>query len=210
MGTLLGYARVSTADQTTDGQTTALKAAGCQRVWTEVASGARTRRPVLDELVATTTAGDTIVVTRLDRLGRSLPHLLQLVETLTAHEVGLQSLAEEINTTSATGRLVLHVFGALAEFERGLNHERTIAGLAAARTRGRVGGRPRALTAAQLTHAKTLAGSGTPVRVIAELLGVGRSTMYRALVDTQPGCATPIFAPEGEESTSIGETKRQG
>ena len=136
---LLGYARVSTGDQSADGQVDALKAAGCQRVWTEVASGARTRRPALDELVAAAAAGDTVVVTRLDRLGRSLPHLLQLVENLTVHDVGLRSLAEEIDTTSATGRLVLHVFGALAEFERGLNHERTMAGLAAARARGRVG-----------------------------------------------------------------------
>lgn len=121
------------------------------------------------------------MVTRLDRLGRSLPHLLHLVETLTAHEVGLHSLAEEINTTTATGRLVLHVFGALAEFERGLNHERTLAGLAAARTRGRVGGRPPALSGGRLAHARALAAAGVPVAEIADTLLVGRSTVYRAL-----------------------------
>ncbi len=95
--------------------------------------------------------------------------------------MGLRSLAEHIDTTSATGRLVLHVFGALAEFERSLMHERTMAGLIAARARGRTGGRPRALTVAQLAHAKKLASAGTPVREIAEILGAGRSTLYRAL-----------------------------
>ncbi|PBJ66882.1 DNA invertase, partial [Mycobacterium avium subsp. hominissuis] len=128
---LLGYARVSTSDQSLTGQIDALRAAGCERVWTDVASGARARRPGLDELVAAVVAGDTVVVTRLDRLGRSLPHLLGLVENLAAAGVGLRSLAEEIDTSSATGRLVLHVFGALAEFERGINHERTMGGLAA-------------------------------------------------------------------------------
>ena len=117
---LLGYARVSTSDQSLAGQVDALRAAGCERVWTDVASGARAHRPALDELVAAAAAGDNVVVTRLDRLGRSLPHLLGLVEDLAAAGVGLRSLGEEIDTSSATGRLVLHVFGALAEFERGL------------------------------------------------------------------------------------------
>jgi DNA invertase Pin-like site-specific DNA recombinase len=112
-----------------------------------------------------------VVVCRLDRLGRSLPDLLNLIEDLAAGDVGLRSLAEQIDTTSATGRLVLHVFGALAEFERALMHERTMAGLVAARSRGRVGGRPRALTATQLAHAEALAAAGTPVREIAEILG---------------------------------------
>ncbi|MGB0971367.1 MAG: recombinase family protein, partial [Mycobacterium sp.] len=132
---MLGYARVSTSDQSVDGQVDALRAEGCERVWTDVASGARTSRPAFDELLATATPGDTLAVCRLDRLGRSLPHLLSLVEDLAAQGVGLRSLSEQIDTASATGRLVLHVFGALAEFERGLNHERTMAGLAAARAR---------------------------------------------------------------------------
>jgi DNA invertase Pin-like site-specific DNA recombinase len=181
MGELLGYARVSTNDQHLESQAYALSAAGCTRVWTDVASGMRTQRPALDEMVATVAAGDTVVVCRLDRLGRSLPDLLNLIEKLAHCNVGLRSLAEQIDTTSATGRLVLHVFGALAEFERSLMHERTMAGLVAARSRGRVGGRPRALTPAQLAHAQALAAAGTPVREIAELLGAGRSTMYRAL-----------------------------
>lgn len=117
---LLGYARVSTTDQSVSTQRDALTTAGCEHVWTDVASGALANRPALGELLTNATAGDTVVVTRLDRLGRSLPHLLSLVEDLGARDVG--SLAEQIDTTSATGRLVLHVFGALAEFERGLNH----------------------------------------------------------------------------------------
>jgi DNA invertase Pin-like site-specific DNA recombinase len=178
---LLGYARVSTSDQSADGQLDALEAAGCERVWTEMASGARARRPALDELFAAAAMGDTVVVCRLDRLGRSLPHLLGLVEDLTAHGVGLRSLAEQIDTASATGRLVLHVFGALAEFERGINYERTMAGLAAARARGRVGGRPPALSGRRLAHARELAAAGVPVTEIADTLLVGRSTVYRAL-----------------------------
>ena len=179
---LLGYSRVSTSDQSATAQYDALSAAGCEHVWTDVASGAHAHRPALNELLAAATAGDTVTVMRLDRLGaRSLPHLLSLVEDLAARNVGLRSLAEKIDTTSATGRLVLHVFGALAEFERGLNHERTLAGLAAARARGRVGGRPRSLTATQLSHAQALAAAGTPVREIAELLSVARSTLYHSL-----------------------------
>ena len=103
-------------------QQDALSAAGCERVWTDVASGARARRPALDELLAAVQADDTVAVTRLDRFGRSLPHLLSLVENLAAQDVGLRSLAVQIDTSSATGRLVLHVFGALAEFERGINY----------------------------------------------------------------------------------------
>ena len=146
-----------------------------------MASGVHAHRPDLDELVAVAGARDTVVVCRLDRLGRSLPDLLNLVRDSTVRDIGVRSLAQQIDTTSATGRLVLHVFGALAEFERALTHERTMAGLTAARSRGRVGGRPRALTTAQLAHAQALAATGTPVREIAELLGAGRSTVYRAL-----------------------------
>ncbi|ORB68109.1 MULTISPECIES: recombinase family protein [Mycobacterium] len=178
---LLGYARVSTSDQSVAGQLDALHAAGCERVWTDVASGTLARRPGLDDLIAVATEGDTVVTTRLDRLGRSLPHLLDLVEELSAHNVGLRSLAEEIDTNSATGRLVLHVFGALAEFERGINHERTMAGLNAARARGRVGGRPMALSGQRLAHAREMAAAGVPVPEIASTLLVGRSTVYRAL-----------------------------
>lgn len=181
MGELLGYARVSTADQNADGQTDALRAAGVQRIWTDVASGLHARRPGLAELMEASAAGDVVVVCRLDRLGRSLPELLVLVEELAARGVGLRSLAEQIDTSSAAGRLVLHVFGALAEFERALMHERTLAGLTAARSRGRVGGRPRALSGSRLAHAQELAAAGTPAREIATILGVARSTVYSSL-----------------------------
>ncbi len=181
MHQLLGYARVSTADQSPSAQCDALTAAGCERIWTEVASGTRSCRPALDELVAVATTEDIVVVTRLDRLGRSLPDLLSLIEDLTSRGIGLRSLSEQIDTTSATGRLVLHVFGALAEFERGLMHERTMAGLAAARSRGRVGGRPPALAGPRLDHARELAAAGMPATEIARVLLVGRSTVYRAL-----------------------------
>lgn len=186
MGELLGYARVSTADQSAASQIDALRDAGVERIWTDVASAVRTHRPALAELAATAAPGDTVVVCRLDRLGRSLPELLALVEDLTGRGVGLRSLGEQIDTTSAAGRLVLQVFGALAEFERALMHERTLAGLAAARARGRAGGRPPALSVAQRRHAADLAAAGTPVRQIAELLGAGRSTVYRALRDRLP------------------------
>jgi DNA invertase Pin-like site-specific DNA recombinase len=182
---LLGYAWVSTSDQSATAQCDALSAAGCEHVWADIASGARADRPALNELLAAATAGDTVTVTRLDRLGRSLPHLLSLVEDLAARNVGLRSLAEKIDTTSATGRLVLHVFGALAEFRRGLNRMRTLAGLTVAQARGRVGGRPRSLTATQLSHAQALAAAGTPVRETADLLSVGRSTLYRSLQQSQ-------------------------
>jgi DNA invertase Pin-like site-specific DNA recombinase len=181
MDRLLGYARVSTSEQTVRSQVDALEKAGCVQVWTDTASGARADRPALDELLTEVSSGDTVVVTRLDRLGRSLPHLLDLVEQLASRDIGLRSLGEQIDTTSATGRLILHVFAALAEFERGINHERTMAGLAAARSRGRIGGRPKALTSQRLDHARQLAASGMAVPDIADMLLVGRSTLYRAL-----------------------------
>jgi DNA invertase Pin-like site-specific DNA recombinase len=172
---------VSTVDQSLASQVDALRAAGCQRVWTDVASGARTSRPGLADLVSMAATGDTVVTARLDRLGRSLPHLLHVVEHLSDRNVGLRSLAEQIDTSSAAGRLVLHVFGALAEFERGINHERTMAGLASARARGRVGGRPPALSGARLAHAREMAASGVSAAEFADTLLVGRSTVYRAL-----------------------------
>jgi len=187
---MLGYARVSTSDQTVRSQVDALEKAGCVLVWTDTASGARAERPALDELLTEAQGGDTIVVTRLDRLGRSLPHLLDLVEHLASRAVGLRSLSEQIDTTNATGRLILHVFAALAEFERGINHERTMAGLAAARSRGRIGGRPKVLTGHRLDHARRLAESGMSVPDIAEMLLVGRSTLYRALNHQQEGDRT--------------------
>jgi DNA invertase Pin-like site-specific DNA recombinase len=138
----IGYARVSTADQTLALQQDALQAAGCGRVFADTIGGATDARPGLDEALAFARAGDVLVVWRLDRLGRSLKYLIELINRLHEREVGFKSLTEQIDTTTSGGKLIFHVFGALAEFERDLIRERTQAGLAAARARGRLGGRP--------------------------------------------------------------------
>jgi DNA invertase Pin-like site-specific DNA recombinase len=141
-GHLVGYARVSTIDQNPQLQLDALDRAGCTRVFVDHASGSRTDRPQLTAALDYLRRDDTLCVWRLDRLGRSLPHLIQVATTLTDRGVALRSLTEQIDTASASGRLILHIFGALAEFERALISERTLAGLAAARARGTIGGRP--------------------------------------------------------------------
>jgi DNA invertase Pin-like site-specific DNA recombinase len=179
----IGYARVSTGEQTLALQLDALAAAGCGRVFEETASGATAERPVLKEALAYARPGDTLVVWRLDRLGRSLKHLIEAVTELQGRGVGFRSLTERIDTTTSGGKLVFHVFGALAEFERDLVRERTHAGLAAARARGRTGGRPK-----KLADPKTLAlaqrlydEGGTDVATICRTLGVSRATLYRYL-----------------------------
>lgn len=182
---LIGYARVSTAEQSTDLQLDALNGAGVEQVFTdEGISGSVSSRPELDRCLAHLRPGDTLVVWRLDRLARSLRNLLELVESLSARGIHLRSLTESIDTSSASGRLVLSVFGALAEFERSLIIERTQAGLAAARARGARIGRPTAMTTGQVEQAKTLVGAGHRVSEVARTLGVGRSTLYRVLGET--------------------------
>ncbi|SDD23767.1 Site-specific DNA recombinase [Rhodococcus tukisamuensis] len=177
----MGYARVSTADQNPDLQSDALSAAGCFKVWTDIASGAKTDRPELAALMDVLRSGDTLVVWRLDRLGRSLPHLIETIAELEQRGVAFRSLTESIDTSTAGGRLIFHVFGALADFERSLIRERTVAGLAAARERGRVGGRPAALTPAKKRQANKVRAEGVPMSEIAEVLKVARSTLYRHL-----------------------------
>jgi DNA invertase Pin-like site-specific DNA recombinase len=139
----IGYARVSTKDQNVDLQLDALKQAGCERIYQEVASGAKTARPELDRLLVDIHAGDTIVIWKLDRLGRSLKHLVELMGKLVERKIGLLSLNDPVDTTNAQGRLVFNLSASLAEFERELIQERTHAGLSAARARGRIGGRPK-------------------------------------------------------------------
>lgn len=179
---LIGYARVSTADQDPALQLDALGLAGAQRVFTDHGvSGSVASRPELDRCLEQLREGDTLVVWRLDRLARSLRNLLALVETLTQRGVHLRSLTESIDTGSASGRMILSVFGALAEFERELIRERTAAGLDAARSRGAKLGRPASLTGDQLAQARTLVTAGHRVPEVARTLGVGRSTLYRAL-----------------------------
>jgi DNA invertase Pin-like site-specific DNA recombinase len=182
MGHLLGYARVSTADQQPQLQVDALHYAGCYRVFTETASGARSDRLVLEQVLDQLRPGDTLVVWKLDRLGRSLRHLVDMVTGLADRGIGFRSLQEAIDTTTPGGKLVFHVFAALAEFERDLIRERTSAGLAAARARGRQGGRPSGLTGHKLQVAQQMYSSGQyTVAAIAKTLGVSRASIYRHL-----------------------------
>src|SRR6266516_876637 len=185
MGHLLGYARVSTTDQHPDLQVDALTQAGCYRVFTDRASGACADRAQLTAVLDQLRPGDTLVVWKLDRLGRSLRHLVDTVTGLAARGVGFRSLQEQVDTTTPGGKLVFHVFAALAEFERDLVGERTTAGLAAARARGRHGGRPSVLTGNRLRVARELYASGQyTVAAIAKTLGVSRASIYRHLSKT--------------------------
>jgi DNA invertase Pin-like site-specific DNA recombinase len=184
---LIGYARVSTGDQTTDPQTDQLTAAGCERIFAETVSGSRRERPELDALLDYIRSGDVLVIAKLDRLGRSLHHLLDTIADLDAKGIGLRSLNEGIDTTTSTGRLLLHILGAIAQFERDLIIERTNVGLSAARARGRVGGRPIALTPEKLEAARALIASGNSVVVAAKAVGVGKATLYRRLSDEIAG-----------------------
>lgn len=177
----IGYARVSTEDQNLDLQRRALTAAGCDQIFEDRVSGAIAERPGLAKAMAAANAGDVLVVWRLDRLGRSLPHLIDILRTLGDRQAGFRSLSEGMDTTTAGGRLIYNVMGALAEFERSLIVERTTAGMSAARARGVVVGRRKALTPAQIAHARMLIAGGETPTVVARSLNVGRSTLYRAL-----------------------------
>lgn len=180
MNQRIGYARVSTDDQHLDLQRDALTRAGCSAIYEEAASGKSAARPELEQCRKALRAGDTLVVWRLDRLGRSLPDLVQIVADLERQSVGFESLTERIETGSAAGRLVFHVFAALAEFERGLIRERTQAGLAAARARGRAGGRRPKLDEQQVREIKVLLRDpGIQVADVARRYGVSRTTLYK-------------------------------
>jgi len=178
---MFGYARVSTNSQDEALQLDALNRAGVDRIYSDHASGATTTRPALDELLGHLRAGDTLVIWRLDRLGRSLRHLLDVVADLEGRGVALRSLTESIDTSTTGGKLVFHVFAALAEFERDLIRERTRAGLDAARSRGRVGGRPTVWTADKREQAQRMLAEGKDVSTVAKVLGVSRSSVYRSL-----------------------------
>ena len=179
---LVGYARVSTQEQDLALQLDALHRAGCERVFEEKASGAQRDRPALKAALDYMREGDTLVVWKLDRLARSLKQLIETVEAFAGRGIGLRSLTEAIDTTTAGGKLVFHIFAALAEFERGVIRERTLAGLQAARARGRVGGRPPALKAKDLAAAKAmLKDPEITVAEVARRMGVAASTLYRHL-----------------------------
>lgn len=177
---LIGYARVSTQDQNPQLQIDALQQAGCDKIFTEKASGARADRPELQAALDYMRDGDTLVVWRLDRLARSVKQLIGTVEALDERQIGFRSLTEAIDTTTSGGRLVFHLFAALAEFERSIIRERTRAGLDAAIARGRKGGRPPSLSDADRAAALALfADPKIPIKDIAKRLNVSEATLYR-------------------------------
>ena len=176
----IGYARISTADQNLDLQTDALKAAGCEKFFQDIASGAKDERRGLANAVEFARAGDVLIVWKLDRLGRSLKHLIETVNQLHAKGVGFASVQESIDTTTSGGKLIFHVFGALAEFERELIRERTNAGLKAARARGRTGGRKQKLTPKQIEMARAMVSDpNISINEICKMLGISKPTLYR-------------------------------
>lgn len=179
---IVGYARVSTVEQNTDRQHDALTAAGCERVFTDHASGRLARRPQLDAALDYLRAGDVLVVQSLDRLGRSVQHLVELASVLDEREIDLRVITQGIDTTTPGGRLTFHILASIAEFERSLLSERTREGLASARARGRKGGRRPKMTPSKLATARTLRDGGEhTVAQIAEIIGVSRATVHRAL-----------------------------
>lgn len=179
---LIGYARVSTHDQNLALQIDALKKAGCNKIFRDKISGSKTERPGLKAALDFVRDGDTLLVWRLDRLGRSLKHLIETVNQLEERRIGFRSLQEAIDTTTSGGRLIFQIFGALAEFERNLIRERTQAGLAAARARGRKGGRPRALNQTKVGLAYTLYDEKKhTIKEICQILGISKPTFYSYL-----------------------------
>ena len=181
----VGYARISTKDQSLNLQVDALQKAECEKVYKEVASGAKTARPILNDLLSRLRAGDVLVIWKLDRLGRSLKHLVTLATELMEREIGLISLNDPVDTTSAQGRLIFNIFASLAEFERDLIRERTQAGLEAARARGRKGGRPRGLSkkaeATAMAVETLYRERQLSVQGICDQLGISKPTLYSYL-----------------------------
>jgi DNA invertase Pin-like site-specific DNA recombinase len=177
---LVGYGRVSTTDQNPALQEDALRSAGCEKLFIEKVSSGKKERPQLAAALDYVREGDTLVVWRLDRLARSLHQLIETVEALEARKIALKSLTESIDTSTPGGRLVFHVFGSIAEFERAIIRERTKAGVMAAKARGRSGGRPAKLEGERAEHAKNLLSAGTSVSAVARSMGVSRSTVLRA------------------------------
>lgn len=182
---IFGYQRISTKEQEFDLQTDALRKYGCEKIFSDIASGAKTSRPALNELITQLRPNDVIVVYKLDRLGRSLKHLIELIDSFTNMEVGIVSLNDPIDTTSPHGRLITNVFASMAEFERELIIERTKAGLSAARARGRKGGRPEGISKEaenKAAAAEALYKDGKlSISEICQQLSIARSTLYKYL-----------------------------
>ncbi len=180
---LIGYARVSTLDQNLDLQADALNGAGCDEIYSDVASGAKDKRPGLDQALARLQSGDTLIVWKLDRLGRSMKHLIETVNELGARGVDFQSVEEKIDTTTPAGRFFFHIFAAIAEFERGMISERTVAGLTAARARGRKGGAKPKLDAEQIHIMKRLARDNIAVNSICSIFNISRRSYFRYMAE---------------------------
>lgn len=188
----IGYARISTPDQNLQLQIDELKKAGCKKIFTDIASGARDDRKGLEEILEFLRPADTLVVWKLDRLGRSLKHLIETVTRLEGAGIGFCSLQESINTTTSSGKLTFHLFACLAEFERGVIRERTRAGLQSARSRGRVGGRPKAMDEKKIALARSMhRDPRTSAADICKALKVSRATLYRYL-----GPQKPVVVPD--------------
>ncbi|OGT36648.1 MAG: hypothetical protein A3F11_11600 [Gammaproteobacteria bacterium RIFCSPHIGHO2_12_FULL_37_14] len=179
---LIGYARVSTGDQHLDMQVDALKRLGCDEVFTDIASGAKSQRPGLEKALGYAREGDTIVVWKLDRLGHSIQHLIQTITSLIEKKIGFKSLQENIDTSTSGGRLIFHIFSALAEFERDLIQERTQAGLKAARVRGKMGGRPPLLDTRQINRMIEMYDEQkNTVAEICKIYNISRPSFYNYL-----------------------------
>lgn len=179
---IIGYARVSTQEQNLQMQLDALSEYGCEKVYAEKASGGNTSRPELDKLLENLRRGDTVVIWKLDRLGRSLRHLIELVSSFDLQGIGLVSLKENIDTTTATGKLIFNIFAALAEFERDIIRERTNAGLQSARARGRIGGRKKALNESQVKMLVQMSSDKTlSIADICRQFGISKASYYNYL-----------------------------
>jgi DNA invertase Pin-like site-specific DNA recombinase len=182
----IGYARVSTSDQNLIMQEDALRAAGCEEIFTDIASGAKSQRPGLEKAIAYLRRNDTLVVWKLDRLGRSIQHLIQTIKFFDERKIVFKSLQENIDTSTSSGKLIFHIFGALAEFERDLIKERTKAGLKAARIRGRLGGRPPLLDSRQISRIIELYNEGkSTVAEICKIYDISRPSFYNYLNKTK-------------------------
>jgi len=176
---IIGYARVSTEDQNLDAQITALKEAGAEKIFSDKISGSKRQRPDLDKMLEQLRRGDVVLVAKYDRLARSLTDLLDIVGQIEAQEAGFRSLAEDIDTTTPAGRLIFHVFASIAQFERERIRERTMEGLAEARKKGRIGGRPPALSEDQKVEVRRMKNDGRSVKDIAALFKVSPATVKR-------------------------------
>lgn len=218
LGVKIGYARVSTGDQTTAPQLDALRAAGCERIFQDDPGGAKNDRPGLAEALAFARPGDVLVIWGLDRLGRSIRHLIDLAAELKEREIGLSSLREAIDTTTASGKMLFHVMGALAEFERDRLLERTMAGLAAARDRGRTGGRQPLDPGKQEIIRRTAADPDADVSATCKALGISRTTFYRyaksgeevAPPVSKASSAAPTAPRREKNSRNLGEQLAHG